>query len=1282
MPGRIGIHVLGAVGLDRDGSPITLRSTKVAGLLGLLALRRGSVVPAETLIDALWGEEPPRTARNALQVHISTLRKLLSGDPGIRLEHRDPGYALVCPPGRIDLERFRRLLARARDAAGRDEHHAARDLLERALDLWRGRPLEGLDIPGLPVADIEALVEERNAATTLRFETELALGRHREILPDVEAELLARPHDERLAAVAALACYRAGRHADALEVLARLRRSLAEEFGVDPGPATAQLERAILQHDPGLQPPATSTREAPRTARRIVTALICRLGSTSERVDPEVDRPRLDAAAAIVREAASAYGGHVSAAIGGRISALFGLIETHEDDPLRAARAAHEVRARIATIEGVGAVRIGIAVGEVLTRGDGEHRSLLSGAPLDHADRLAQVARDGEILLSPTARRLAGDAISAETLHLLPEHGEPITAHRLLGVSPAGRRRRGPVGPMIGRGSDMAVLRGALERTERTGVPCLISVVGVAGIGKSRLVAEFVEPLSPRCVVLRGHCLPYGRNTTFWPLSEIVRAAAHVPIGTPTADASAALRRALSGSDEEEARFVADHMLALLGLEPLTTRPEEIAWSVARLLRSVARDRVLLLVIEDLHWAEEPFLDLLEELLIAARGTPLLLLCTARPELLERRPTWGAGHVEATNLLLAPLGEEEAAEMLSHLLGGGHLEPTLRRWILETAAGHPLYLEELLETLVEEEVIRWREDRWEATADARELPLPLSLQALIGSRLDRLPTRERRLLERAAIVGRAFTPMDLEAFGETEPAEVFESLVRREFLLRDLDGAGGVTYRFRHPLIREVVYRAMPKRERAVGHAAFGAALERRVGPAVGEMDEVIAYHLDTALRYRTALGAPPDPALAQRAVEHLTSAARRAFAREDLRAAADLFGRAVALTSEDDPRFPDLCWHHAVALAETGHLRRAVAQLERGAAAAFRGRDPRWRWRIELELADVRSWIDPKRWTAARLREVAAAALTGLEALGDRAGLARAHRLMGDALATEGRTQEAAAAFERAARYAEQARDERELRQRLTYGGAYGALPVDRCIEMLESWLARERRPDPDTLSTLGLMMAMADDGPAAADVLARAAARARELGATWKEANVAMHRGAALLILGDAEGAEGSLRLAVRSLERIGDTGMLSTALALHGEALYRLGRDDEALEATSASARMSAEDDVASQMAWRATRAKLLARRGDGGEAERLAREATAIADDTDLLSMAGDTHLDLATVLIQVGRRSEAATEMERALDLFVRKGNVASARRAQAALERLRAEALGDAARLR
>jgi DNA-binding SARP family transcriptional activator len=1284
VEGPIFFRILGQIGAERGGQPLELPGGKGKAIASLFLLRAGRVVSTDDIVDAVWWD-PPTTVRKSIQVYVWKLRKLFEGDPGVRLETRDRGYVLRVDPERVDALRFETLVERASGALARGEPRAARDLLDGALALWRGEPLAGLDLAVAPEAEIAALHELRISARETRLEAELALGRHRDALPDLDGMLAEDPLGERLHGLVALAYYRSERQADALQVLERLKRSLSAELGLSPGPAIEELERRILQHDPGLDLPhgdEERSRSA-REGRKTVTAAVVLFARSG--VDPDTDPETRLEALTDVGEAAGAivesYGGVVSERFGGRLSVLFGVPTLHEDDALRAAKAVAAIRDAISpSLGGPEGFSAGIAVGEVLIRRSGDEEVLLSADPVRIADQVAHAARPGEILLTRPAARLAGGAPlleGAETL-LLDTAGAPLLVYRLEDagslVDASARRLRSP---LVGRSEELALLRQTFERVQREPTCSLVTVFGPAGVGKSRLASEFVEGLRGEALVLNGRCLSYGSDITFWPVAEMLRQAA----GIVPSDAAEDVRPKIGAlvQDVDESSFIVDRALSVLGLGAGSPDRDEFFWSIRRMFQALAAHRPTVLVVDDLHWAEPAMLELIEHVAAASTGTPVLLLCTSRPDLLERRPDWGGGRLDAANIALDALTEPESVEMITNLVRGAPLPGDVLERIVDVTAGHALYIEEYVATLIDEGMLVWNGTAWEsALGPDEELPTPTSVQALLAARLDRLSDPARSLLEAASIAGKEFGLRDLRAVvadaDDEALAEALDEALAKDMLIEDQRSAiADRRFEFRHLLIRDVAYHAMAKSARADGHVALAEHLEREAASRIVEVEEIVGYHLEAAYRYRIELGdAEGTDELARRAAGHLASSGWRAFLRDDMAAAAGLLSRSRALLSADDPRIPEIAWRSGVALFETGRLEEAQGVFDDGLRAAEALGATGLAWRIRLELAELDFWRLPEARSTLELEGLSDAAIAECTRLEDWGTVARAYRLKGDVLGRRGAQGAALVAYEEAQRHALLIGDEREANERANLGLVLGPLPVEVCIEHTRKRLADGRRASPEMHSQLGLALAMAgrpEESDAAFD---RALTEARELGAEWKLASIVMYQAVGLLIRDLAAEAEAALEPAVGSLEAMGEKSMFSSAVALLAEARFRRGDLEGALEATLASERATAPDDLASQMAWRGVRAKVLAARGEVREAEELARSAVGFADRTDMLTFVGDAHVDLGLVLARAGKGEQAVAEVERAIGIFREKGNVASATRAQEILRRVRA----------
>ncbi len=622
-------RVLGPLEALDGGQSVDLPRRKHRALLAALLLHAPEPVSPDRLIEELWGESPPRTARDALQNYVSLLRKALGADV---LVTREAGYVLDVAPDQIDLGRFERLCAEARAAADVAERAGS---LREALGLWRGPPLADIAYEPFAALEIARLEELRLAAREELIDAELELGRHADLVPELELLVQEHPFDERLRGQLMLALYRAGRQAEALEAYQEARRELDEELGLEPGTPLRELEQAILRHDPALGMPAT----VPATAisRRTVTVLFADLVDSSglvERLDPEAAHALLGRYFAAARAAIEAHGGTVEKFIGDAVMAVFGVPQAHEDDALRAIRAALDLHGSAPEADERLSIRIGISTGEVFAGGGGD--ALVTGAAVTLAKRLEQAARGGEVLVSAATQRLVRDAVRSRRAKR-----RDLTAFRveeLIEGAPGLARRFDT--PLVGRDDELAALRAAFETACGESRCVLLTVAGEAGIGKTRLARELLHELRGEATVLVGRCVSYGEGATFLPLTEM--------IGREVLDAGST---------------------------------GEIFLAARRRFEELAAERPLLLVFEDVHWAEPTLLDFVDYLAAQATGAPILALCLARPDLIAERGGWEA------SLTLEPLTDDQARELAGD-------EPHADR-IAEIAEGNPLYVEQL-----------------------------------------------------------------------------------------------------------------------------------------------------------------------------------------------------------------------------------------------------------------------------------------------------------------------------------------------------------------------------------------------------------------------------------------------------------------------------------------------------------------------------------------------------------------------------------------------------------
>jgi class 3 adenylate cyclase/tetratricopeptide (TPR) repeat protein len=621
--------------------------------------------------------------------------------------------------------------------------------------------------------------------------------------------------------------------------------------------------------------------------RKLATVLFVDIVDSTRLVtgaDPEVVRRRVNAFFEMVSSCVVQHGGIVEKFAGDAVMAAFGVPQAHEDDALRAARAALAMRAAVDELELE--ARIGIEAGEVVV--DGADSTFATGEAVNLAARLQEAARPGEILVGPTAYRLAAGSLVVEDAGPLELKGidGPLRAWRVVDMLDGPARPIGPRAPLVGRDAELELLENTFNRSLRDNRAHLFTIYGEPGVGKSRLAREFVDGVE-RASVLVGRALPYGEGVTYWPLGEMVKAAAGISDDDPLEEAFEKLRECCA----EEA--VADVLGLAAGLmEALEGErsPQEIAWAAREVMQGIADVQPLILLFEDIHWAEAPLLDLIEHVADGVRA-PLLILCLARAELLDARPGWGGGRVRSTAIELEPLSEEESAELVEQLLSqlagtAGERPTSLPQEALDRAEGNPLFVEETIRMLIESGSGNGSADR-----------VPDTLQALIAARIDHLDPAAKTLLQRGAVVGRVFWRGALEHLSPdvVEHEALLEDLLQREFLLREPRSSisGEVAYRFKHALIREVAYTGMAKLARAQYHARFAEWLQERTGD---ELVEIRAYHLDQAVEFLTELeGAAPEE-LARETAAALVKAAKRAIAREAYGNARKLGLRALEL--------------------------------------------------------------------------------------------------------------------------------------------------------------------------------------------------------------------------------------------------------------------------------------------------------------------------------------------------------------------------------------------------
>jgi class 3 adenylate cyclase len=965
-----------------------------------------------------------------------------------------------------------------------------------------------------------------------------------------------------------------------------------------------------------------------REQRKTVTVVFCDVtGSTAlgESTDPETLRGLLARYFERMRGIVESHGGTVEKFIGDAVMAVFGVPVLHEDDALRACRAAVEMRD---ALPGLGiAGRIGVNTGEVVT---GTQERLATGDAVNVAARLEQAAAPGEVLVGEGTLRLVRPAVDVGEERWLELKGksERVAAHLLLAVT--GEPARRFVTPMVGRHRELQALREVFARASADRSCQLFTILGSAGVGKSRLVVEFLSATEPR--VVRGRCLSYGDGITYWPVVEILKQLDALPEG----DAAGPLR-------------------SLLGEIDAPVSAEEIAWAFRKLLEQQSQAQPVVCVFDDLHWAEETLLDLVEHVADLTRDAPLLLLCMARPELLERRPSWGGGKWNASTVLLEPLDANETEQLLAEL---GEVPPELHERIVLVAEGNPLFLEEMLALLRD--------------SGGGEVEVPPTIQALLAARLDQLDPGERSVLERGSVEGRTFHRGAVAALvdGDEQVDQRLVALVRKELVRPDRTQlAGDDAYRFRHLLIRDAAYDALPKAIRADLHARFANWLDER-GRDLVERDEIVGYHLEQAYRYRGELGLSDEEtdAIGRRAAERLTAGGRAALARHDIAAAAALLRRAVELLPEGDAARPALLTDLARALFDGGETGAAAERAAEAVLTARRLGDEGGLARAELRELLIQTQVDSAA-AISNLRARVQVMIGQLEGIGDHTALAEAWQVLGRLQFFDGHAAEAETSYGRSLEYARLSRNreqEQETARWLLAAKRHGPTPVTEVLAFFrecEEFARSDAATEIWGLTLTSICAAMQGRFDEARAMVRASQEQALERGMEVRRLASAMQSGTIELLAGDDEAAVERLREGYDGLGRLGEIGYRSTIGTLLADALERLGQDEAAEAVLRECQTIAAVDDFDPQARLRWVRARMLARRGEFEEAEQLAREAVAIMAPTDYLDHKGHAYVALADVLTAAGRFEDAREALIEAAGLFEKKGDIVSKARA-------------------
>src|SRR5213593_270262 len=928
--------------------------------------------------------------------------------------------------------------------------------------------------------------------------------------------------------------------------------------------------------------------------RKLATVLFADLVSSTELVsgqDPEITRRRVTSFFDGVQRCIETHGGTVEKFAGDAVMAAFGIPRAHEDDADRAVRAGLGILDHVREL-GLEA-RVGIEAGEVVV--DETDSTFATGEAVNVAARLQQAAAPGEILMGEAAHRLTVGRIEAESAGPLELRGfrNPIAAYRALAAGD-GQPHAKMSAPFVGRLSELDLLENTLERTIRDRRPHVFTVYGEPGVGKSRLISEFLAGVEGT-TILTGRALPYGEGVTYWPLAEMVKAAAGITDDDPMETAKQKLIECCG--DEAIAELLGLASGVMEAVEGERGQPE-IAWAAREFVDELADVQPLVLVFEDIHWAEEPLLELIDHLAQWVRERALLIVCLARPELLDVRPGWGGGRVRSTAIELEPLPRGESEALAEALLKEHQVPEKVRTRLLDKTEGNPLFVEETVRMLVEE------------GADGGDR-IPDSLQAMIGARIDRLPAGAKIVLQRGSVIGRTFWAGAIDhlspEYDSEELEDMLDDLLLRDFLTREERStiSGEAAYRFKHVLIREVAYSGLSKSGRAEYHTRFAEWLRER---ADKELLEIRAYHLDQACALYAELDGHAPEELARTAAKALEAAGKRALSLESNQSARKLLLRAVELEPTLGRRF--LAARAAWQLGDLLVVRDEMTVLAEQAAVEG---DRAIQSRALTALSEVAASLDGELGRAAELADEALAVVEADDHDGRFRALdrrARVARWAGREAEAEEYEQQAIAAARAAGR------KDHEARAALQLAGIYiGRIEEDKAEPLIDRALALAEESGSivaraSAAQSKGLLHRVRGQHEQAEGWLTKALDLYRETGSVAEIAWTSRQLGQVAWRTGNPEKAEKLLRESIRLLAPMKERGTLCESQRLLAQLLLAEGRTDEAEKYALASCETVSAEDILSRATTRVALAQVRAAQARSEEADTLFQEAVEI------------------------------------------------------------------------